>query len=223
MTGDIHMLLGSYVLGGLSAEDRRTFDEHLEGCPRCRAELAEAAPLPALLRKVPGVPGMTEVSVAAPPSDPSLISLLATARTRRRRQFATRWVATAAAAAIAFGGGAAAVDLTRHHDDDGSGRTVAMRSAEGDVTTGVVGLTQKSWGTAIWIRLGDMPHAGVFTLWATDDQGHTELAATWGATADGVCDLNGATSIPTAHLRSVSVLGPGNSVVAVAPVRSTGV
>ena len=38
-----HVLLGAYVLGGLSTEDRHTFLEHLRSCPTCQHELAAAA------------------------------------------------------------------------------------------------------------------------------------------------------------------------------------
>jgi anti-sigma-K factor RskA len=212
MTGDIHMLLGSYVLGGLSADDRRAFDEHLEGCARCRSELAEAAPLPALLRKVSGVPVLN----ALPPiAEPSLGTLLATARIRRRRQQTVRWLAAAAAVVIAFGVGS--TTATPKDDAEGS-PTFVLRASAGLTANGKVAITKKGWGTSIWLQLADMPRTGVFTLWATDDQGHSELAATWGATASGFCDLDGATSIPTDDLREVSVVGPDEAVVAVAPV-----
>jgi Putative zinc-finger len=233
MTGDIHMLLGSYVLGGLSAEDRRAFDEHLEDCPRCRAELAEAAPLPALLRKVPGVPSMP---ISQPAAGPSLSTLLDAARARRKRQMATRWVAAAAAVLIAFGGGAAVITVTQHQsaatavskdpfqngeldrDETDEGRLIALRATPGQTASGEIGLKTKVWGTSIWLKLANMPKAGIYTLWATDDHGRTELAATWGATPSGRCVLDGATSIATKHLSKVSVLAPDQSVVLVAPV-----
>jgi len=77
------LLLGGYVLGGLSAEERHLFTMHLHGCPRCREELADAAPLPALLHKVPGVPG---TPTPAAGDAPALAALLSTVRSQRRRQ-----------------------------------------------------------------------------------------------------------------------------------------
>jgi anti-sigma factor RsiW len=47
-----HDLLGAYVLGGLDADERRQFEDHLRGCSRCRRDVADCAPLPALLAKV---------------------------------------------------------------------------------------------------------------------------------------------------------------------------
>lgn len=45
-------LLGSYVLGGLPPEAVSAVRAHLDGCPACRAELAELAPLAEELRGV---------------------------------------------------------------------------------------------------------------------------------------------------------------------------
>jgi anti-sigma factor RsiW len=50
---DIRMLLGAYVLGGLSEADRRLLEAHLPGCADCRDELARSAPLAGLLRRAP--------------------------------------------------------------------------------------------------------------------------------------------------------------------------
>lgn len=47
---ELQLLLGAYVLGGLSATDRRRVDEHLPVCPACREELARFAVVPSLLR-----------------------------------------------------------------------------------------------------------------------------------------------------------------------------
>jgi Putative zinc-finger len=230
MTGDIHLLLGSYVLGGLSAEDRRAFDEHLENCARCKTELAEAAPLPALLRKVPGIPAMPIAPVAL---QPSLSTLLASVQVRRKREIAYRWVALAAAVVVAFGAGVSVITVTHRNDaaaiaeqteqqeiadEADEGQLVVLQASAGHAASGEIGLKEKLWGTSIWLKLTDMPRTGVYTLWATDDQGHRELAATWAATPSGRCVLDGATSIATTRLRKVSVVGPDEAVVAAAAI-----
>jgi anti-sigma factor RsiW len=50
---DARRELGVYVLGAIEPADRAVLERHLGGCPRCRAELASLAGLPALLRRVP--------------------------------------------------------------------------------------------------------------------------------------------------------------------------
>jgi hypothetical protein len=48
----LRLLLGSYVLGGLDEQAAVPVLAHLDGCPSCRAELAEIAPLADDLRRV---------------------------------------------------------------------------------------------------------------------------------------------------------------------------
>jgi anti-sigma factor RsiW len=42
---------GAYVLGALAPDERRAYEDHLAGCARCRAAVAELAPLPGLLAR----------------------------------------------------------------------------------------------------------------------------------------------------------------------------
>ncbi|WP_431035783.1 anti-sigma factor family protein [Streptomyces sp. P6-2-1] len=107
---DVHKLLGAYVLGGLSGEDRARFQAHLSTCGECTRELARSAGLPALLRRAagtfPAFPGPADESgppstgtgpatdpepAAAraghsPEADASLDRLLAQLRTRRAEE-----------------------------------------------------------------------------------------------------------------------------------------
>ena len=46
---ELHVLLGAYVLGGLSDDDHRAFTEHLRTCADCQAELGQVSGLPRLL------------------------------------------------------------------------------------------------------------------------------------------------------------------------------
>jgi anti-sigma factor RsiW len=97
MTGSVHLLLGAYVLGGLSTDERRIFEQHLDGCARCRAELAAAAPIPGMLRRVPGEPGAgTPVPDGGVP--PALLSAV---REQRRRQRLVRWIAVSLVVCVA--------------------------------------------------------------------------------------------------------------------------
>ena len=53
--GDSHpyaMWDAAYVLGSLSAADRREFETHLAGCPSCREAVAELGGVPALLSQL---------------------------------------------------------------------------------------------------------------------------------------------------------------------------
>ncbi len=55
---DTHLLLGAFVLGGLSDEDVAEFRNHLRSCAQCRLELDRVAGLPRVLEVVrPSEPG----------------------------------------------------------------------------------------------------------------------------------------------------------------------
>lgn len=98
----------AYVLGALSPEDRRTFEEHLAGCPVCQQGVAEVAGLPGLLAQV--APEDAAIWSAAPPVDPAasppdtlLPSLISRVRSRRRR-LVTVLVGVAASLVLLLGG-----------------------------------------------------------------------------------------------------------------------
>src|ERR1700758_5218652 len=96
----------AYVLGSLSASDRREFEAHMATCPACREAVADLSGVPALLSQLDHAevtamdePGRT--STQAPEVSPELLpSLLATVRFRRRRSRVATWVASSAAAAV---------------------------------------------------------------------------------------------------------------------------
>lgn len=213
MIGDeVHLLLGAYVLGGLSSEDRRAFERHLPGCERCRTELAEVAGLPGLLRRGDMVPPIMD----DPVQDAGLGTVLARARHKRVVSRRIR-VAVAAVAACAIGA-TAAVELAGGHHDAPSAAREAVIAGPGNHMLGRVSLTGKAWGTSLEIDLSGMPHSGTFTLEATDDRGRVEPACTWSGTDTGAMDVVGATSIPISDLRALRVIGPGDEVLASADV-----
>ncbi len=80
---EVRVLLGALVLGGLSDNDRVTVTQHLRTCADCRAELAELAPLPGLLSRVPAEARDDPARRAAEPADGQLAVLLAEVRRER--------------------------------------------------------------------------------------------------------------------------------------------
>src|SRR6201993_2252567 len=98
----------AYVLGSLSAVDRREFEAHMANCPACREAVTELSGVPALLSQLDrdevaaiSESGPAEGSSATPEMSPELLpSLLATVRWRRRRTRVMTWVASAAAAVV---------------------------------------------------------------------------------------------------------------------------
>src|ERR1700756_2337723 len=108
-TGDNHryaMWDAAYVLGSLSASDRREFEAHMANCPACREAVADLSGVPALLSQlsredVAAINESDRTPSATLEMSPELLpSLLATVRFRRRRTRVTTWVASSAAAAV---------------------------------------------------------------------------------------------------------------------------
>ncbi|MGW5308739.1 zf-HC2 domain-containing protein [Nocardia thailandica] len=101
----------SYVLGSLSAAQRREYEEHLAECPHCREAVAELAGLPGLLALVDRD---TALAMIEPPGEdappPDLVPNLAAAAERRRRR--GRWVTVGSALAAAAAAVAVAIPVT---------------------------------------------------------------------------------------------------------------
>src|SRR5882757_436686 len=98
----------AYVLGSLSAADRREFEAHMAQCLDCRDAVAELSGVPALLSQLGreevasiNESGPTSALFSAPEMSPEVLtSLLAAVRFRRRRSRMTTWAASAAAAVV---------------------------------------------------------------------------------------------------------------------------
>ncbi|TFD88101.1 zf-HC2 domain-containing protein [Cryobacterium lactosi] len=127
----------AYVLGALSAEDRRDFERHLPTCPACAAAVAELAGLPGILAVLPAADAAALTEAPADPSgsalpdgsvpgntadehlraamhQPQLLRRLAgaAARRTRRTRIHLALAGTAAAAVLLLGGGLLGAALT---------------------------------------------------------------------------------------------------------------
>lgn len=129
-----------------------------------------------------------------------------------------RWAAAAAAVCLAVGAGAAGAEFLDGHPTRGSGRTVALTAAAGQHVSGQIGMAGKPWGTSVTVDLANLPGTGTFTLRATDDRGHTEPAATWGATSNGRATVEGATAVPMDVVSRWTVLDANGVILADAGV-----
>lgn len=208
---DIKLLLGAYVLGGLDQADLREVQDHLPTCATCRDELAALAVLPGLMRRRRDDDATASTPAAPPQLLPALLRQVDVER-RRDRLHARGRLAVAAVTVAALTAGAGAV-LSR---DAGSGSQVSFAVTAGSATSGQASLLAKPWGTAITVDLAGLPRTGRFVLRTTSRDGTSEQAATWAATANGVARVVGATSISTADVTEVAVLGPSGQPVSVA-------
>ncbi len=172
--------VGAYVLDVLEPGERERMARHLGACPRCAADLADLAPLPARLAAVPAR------DVLGPPR------VAARAVRRRRRS----WALAAAAAVTVVAVGVAAVVL-------GAGETPPAP----DVVTATAGalhasaaLTPTRNGTRVVLSLGGVPAHEQCRLVAVDRAGQRQTASTWTATYDGDASVTGWLSMRPADI-----------------------
>jgi anti-sigma-K factor RskA len=160
-----HPDLGGYVLGALEPAERADFEEHLAGCERCQAEVAELRGLPALLEQAtPPVevpPWLRERTFAAVER--------AAAQQRRRRR--VRLALTAAAAClvlvVAFAGGYTLSQVGPFAD---RGRVIAFALAapDGGAARATAKVRQVGDGLAITMEVSGLapnPPGSVYECW----------------------------------------------------------
>lgn len=218
-----HVLLGAFVLGGLSDEDHRTFTEHLRTCRACQEEVGQVSGLPRLLDLVSptvatgpsgGTPAPTG-PIGVGPGEAGVATLVSEVA-RRRRRTRTRLTAVAAAAAVVFFAAGVWVgprlsDTTRPPTERYTATAAAGSSAR--VT---VDLVTRGWGTQLDIACSDMPTDGELRLWVVDGSGTARSVASWLATPVGYATVTGATALPPQEIVRVEVRTEGGQVLATA-------
>ncbi|MFX0574222.1 zf-HC2 domain-containing protein [Nocardia nepalensis] len=125
-----------YVLGSLTRTERREYEEHLAGCPVCRAAVSDIAGLPGLLAMVEPDTALAmieppEVPASEPVPPAQLLPRLADAAERRRRR--SRWASVGAAIAAAAAAVAIAVPVVTSVtavDQTSTEQVVAERSMQ---------------------------------------------------------------------------------------------
>ena len=209
----------AYVLGALSPEDRRAFEDHLRTCDACRAAVAELAGMPGLLRMVPAAEA---VGLGHAPDDVVVdLPSLARAAQHDRRRRSLRLVG--AAAALLLLGGVAGVLV---------GRPAAVQVAEPSTSAQVTALhlepvgpvavtadltlQERGWGTRIdW----DCQYPGeswpdgygpTYELVVVDQDGTSTVVATWRARSAAARGLGASSSIVTDTIQRVEIRVQGS-------------
>jgi hypothetical protein len=194
---ELRLSLGAYAIGSLEPEEREALERHLEGCARCREELAELASLPAMLELARDMP-----AVAAEPSPllerEVLGSFEPPARSRRPRlprlRLALPSAALGAAAAVlllflvgALGGGGAGGS----GEGGGTPMRVALRSLlPGSDNTGVAEISSTADGSRVHLDAALRPSrpGQIYQLWFVGRGGKVS-AGTFRVGAGGHVDV----------------------------------
>ena len=194
--------LGSYLVGALDPAERAEVDRHLTGCVACREELSSLAGLPGLMSRLT----REEVQSGALVPPPTLLPAVLAAVERQRAAEAgrvRRWQAGAGLALVASAAAVVAVVAVVGVPGAGPGR-VPLEAAAGRVATGDLARTDKPWGTALHLRV-HVPDAPSYVAYAVDAAGRRTVAASWGRTAGGSMDIDGATALRGRDLASVVI------------------
>lgn len=185
-------LLGAFVLGRLSSAEIIAVQAHLDGCPDCRAELAEIAPLAAALRDVD--PDRV-ISAAEPPAelgDRILGSVREGNRARRRRTLLQRAGSGLVAAAVLVG--VFFIGLSRAPVPSTPPvvpLTVVVNVAG---VSADAGLVKHTWGTELKLQASGLTAGGAYTVTFLRADGTSVSGGTFLGTGENPlnCSLNAA-------------------------------
>jgi anti-sigma factor RsiW len=210
----------AYVLGSLSASDRREFEAHMADCPACREAVADLSGVPALLSQLDHAEvaamdesgrGAGSLPAATPEMSPELLpSLLATVRWRRRRTRVATWVASSAAAAVLGIGVLVGVQgySTPAHQVATASQPMAQVSTS--LLTSTVQLSGQHWGTSINLKCVCLAplnaHHDTLAMVVVGRDGSQTRLATWVAVPGHTATPAGSISTPVDQIAAVQVV-----------------
>jgi hypothetical protein len=191
--------LGAYVLGALEPDERRRFEEHLEHCAFCTAELAEFATIPSLLDQV-RPEDLEPVAVTPSAGLFERVSAAARATQPRRRP---RWLLAAAAALVLLAGAAGAVVWATNQGSD----TVTASSGPVQVTLAATGADD---GTAFDVTVAGLHPGEICRIVAVDEDGKHYPAGEWNVSEEGGGQWDSWADVPRDDLSEVVIYGDGD-------------
>lgn len=207
MNGDEHRerreQLGAYALGQLDADAGVAVRAHLDGCPACRAELTEIAPLANLLRRV-DPDRLTDQGAPPPHLGEEIVRRVraqATDRDARRHQPVSQrraWALPVAAALLAgIVGVGVGVAVAAQAGGDESGEVPLEAVAVSELVEGVdasAELIAHTWGTEIQLEVEGLADGASYRAVILRADGTAVPAGTFIGTGDNRmrCNLNAA-------------------------------
>ncbi|ULE31945.1 hypothetical protein [Mycobacterium sp. IDR2000157661] len=204
----------AYVLGALSRQDRRDYEDFLAENPQRTADLTELAGMPGILNALSREEAVALTDIGGPPvpaeRPDNVASLARAAAKRQQRSRRSALVAAVASAAVLAVLGVVVGSTVFPRQS--AVQTVAMQpmqQAERQGLTAQLAVTQKKWGTELhwaceytkdWARQVDSYDMVVITR-----DGAQRTVGSWRPAGDEATGLAAATAIPTDQIRSVEI------------------
>jgi Putative zinc-finger len=202
----------AYVMGALTPDERRAFEEHLTDCPQCRQSVAELSGLTQLLDKVPLERVLSPGSQLEAPPDLMLPRLISAARVQRRRRAFQLVVSGAVAASVVAVAIAIGVNQTRSTPP--AGVSVAMTAVKPTAVEATLQLAPAAWGTRVsldcrWVHTppGTDPNVKkVYRLIAVPRDGSApQLLAQWAVLPGQDAKVTGSTNLAASGIASIEL------------------
>lgn len=199
----LRLSLGSYLTGGLSPDERQETQAHLASCPTCQAEVAQLAPLPGLIARIPPTHLIDGPSRAPAELGKHLLGELQR-RQQHRRQVVRRWkILTLSSAATAVAVLVAVIFFSGRQAAPGPGRP--LRAADPQIVSrGTATFEPRPWGTQIQLHLERLPPGTSFVAWVDGPGTHTN-AGSWGPTASHEATVAIAANITPPHITQLVI------------------
>jgi hypothetical protein len=218
----------AYVIGALSAADRREFEDHLAGCPQCRADVADLAAMPGLLGGLSRDDAFALLETDTPEPATALqhdqdtairppVDLLPRLQSRvRRHRRARTWtvgtigvVGLAAAATVVALVLPSVIEQVQHPTV-----TIGLQQTTPNPITASVRLTDLPWGTGISMTCtyhGSIatypgyPDSSRYGLYVVDRDGATTQVSSWTALPGRTITTEGSTATPAPQIERIEL------------------
>lgn len=212
--GELRVSLGVYLLGALDESESQQVFTHLLECPACREEYGRLLNVRTVLDRLGERAVLQETAVVDARRPTVDAGSGSTARRVRRPLSRRRRLGLAAAGVVlASTAGVGGVLLVGNQAGTPAVHTVAATGAYG--ITAVIKFHPEAWGTALLVKMSDVPADYTCTLTVVDKEGHGEVAATWSAgPGSGAVTVSGAAAISSAAIDHFDVaISPGISLL----------
>jgi hypothetical protein len=196
----------AYLLGALSANDRRAYEEHLRTCDECSSDVASLAGVPGMLAVVPGDRALATITATPPNLLPGLVRSVQRDTRKRRIRLGGLMAGIAAAAAVI--GAVVAIPLSR---EEPQGDYVVLAQTVSSKLSADARLVPERWGTTIEIscRYDELAtpseRARGYELYVTGPSGKAQLLASWTAAPGTTVKPAATTKLQRAEIRALDI------------------